>query len=160
TELIDLSLTKSAIQPTHIIWPEAAPPFLLQREPAALDDIAVLTGSNRVLITGAQRGGFNQSGNLEFHNSVYIFGPEVKTLDVYAKFHLVPFGEYVPFAQLLASLGVTQLAGPSGFTPGDGPHAYAIPGAPIVGPLICYEVLFPGAVVGDARPGWFVNLTD
>jgi apolipoprotein N-acyltransferase len=29
-----------------------------------------------------------------------------------------------------------------------------------VGPLICYEILFPGAVVGESRPDWFVNVTD
>ena len=28
-------------------------------------------------------------------------------------------------------------------------------------PLICYEDIFPGAVIGkDGRPGWFVNITD
>jgi apolipoprotein N-acyltransferase len=26
--------------------------------------------------------------------------------------------------------------------------------------LICYEILFPDAVVGTRRPGWFVNVTD
>ena len=26
--------------------------------------------------------------------------------------------------------------------------------------MICYEILFPGQVVGAARPGWFVNVTD
>jgi apolipoprotein N-acyltransferase len=29
-----------------------------------------------------------------------------------------------------------------------------------VGPLICYEIIFPGAVVGTQRPGWIVNVTD
>ena len=35
-----------------------------------------------------------------------------------------------------------------------------VPGAPLAGPLICYEILFPGAVVGRTRPDWFVNVTD
>jgi apolipoprotein N-acyltransferase len=26
--------------------------------------------------------------------------------------------------------------------------------------LICYEILFPGAVIGESRPGWLVNVTD
>jgi apolipoprotein N-acyltransferase len=30
----------------------------------------------------------------------------------------------------------------------------------LAGPLICYEILFPAAVVGRTRPGWFVNVTD
>jgi apolipoprotein N-acyltransferase len=35
-----------------------------------------------------------------------------------------------------------------------------VPGAPDVGPLICYEILFPGAVIGERRPAWLVNVTD
>src|SRR5581483_3573036 len=138
---------------------EAAPPFLLAREPVALDDIAILT-AHRSLITGAQRVAFGPAEKLRFYNSVYLFGHGGKIVGVYDKFHLVPFGEYVPFAGVLAALGVTQLAGTSGFTPGDGPHTYRLPDAPKVGPLVCYEILFPGAVVGEERPAWFVNVTD
>jgi apolipoprotein N-acyltransferase len=35
-----------------------------------------------------------------------------------------------------------------------------LPGAPPVGPLICYEIIFPHAVTARERPGWFVNVTD
>jgi apolipoprotein N-acyltransferase len=85
---------------------------------------------------------------------------------VYDKFHLVPFGEYVPFAGILNQIGITKLtAGQEGFSTGNGPHTYSLPGAPMVTPLICYEVIFPAAVTpnqegGGQRPGWFVNVTD
>src|SRR5262249_44983903 len=42
--LIDLSAAPAAIKPTHIIWPEAAPPFVLARVPEAEREIATLTG--------------------------------------------------------------------------------------------------------------------
>ncbi len=29
-----------------------------------------------------------------------------------------------------------------------------------MGPLICYEILFPGEVTAKDRPQWFVNVTD
>src|SRR4029077_8645982 len=51
-QLITLSNAPAKKRPTHIIWPEAAPPFLLTRAPAALDEIALLTGRDRVLMTG------------------------------------------------------------------------------------------------------------
>jgi apolipoprotein N-acyltransferase len=35
-----------------------------------------------------------------------------------------------------------------------------VPGAPPVGPLICYEVIFPREVTTAPRPAWLVNLTD
>ena len=159
--LIELSNAQSSEgPPTHIIWPEAAPPFLLSREARALDDIAILTQGNRVLMTGAVRGYRDETG-LHFFNSLYIFAHGAGRIGTYDKFHLVPFGEYLPLSDLLNRLGITKLVdSPGGFTPGKGPETFAVPGAPPVGPLICYEILFPNAVVGSTRPGWFVNVTD
>src|SRR6185503_12139416 len=37
--LVDLSLSPSDTQPTHIIWPEAAPPFVFDQVPQALADV-------------------------------------------------------------------------------------------------------------------------
>ncbi|HUO02435.1 MAG TPA: apolipoprotein N-acyltransferase [Rhizomicrobium sp.] len=156
--LVYLSEKPGAV--THIIWPEAAPSFLLDRSPAALDQIALITGSNRTLITGAARAVVS-GGAAHFYNSLYIFGPGGKIEAIYDKFHLVPFGEYVPFAPLLNRIGITKLtAGDTGFSAGDGPHIYAVPNAPDVTPLICYEIIFPGEVTTNHRPGWLVNVTD
>ncbi len=113
-----------------------------------------------MLLTGAVRG-IRAADGLHFFNSLYIFAHGGELIATYDKFHLVPFGEYLPFSDLLTRLGITKLVdSPGGFTPGDGPHTYSVPGAPLVGPLICYEILFPNAVVGAVRPGWFVNVTD
>jgi len=159
--LVDLSIKPTGSSPTIIVWPEAAPPVLLQRSQGALDQIAVLTGPSRVLITGNQRMAVSTAGGRIYYNSLYIFGPHGALLSAYDKFHLVPFGEYLPFEAALRELGITKLVGfPGSFASGDGPHTYPVPGAPDVGPLICYEILFPGAVVGANRPGWIVNVTD
>lgn len=160
-ELVALTSQPARIAPTIIIWPEAAPPFLLTRTPEALDEIAVLTGQHRVLMTGAVRVLAAPDGGYRYFNSFYIFGHGGQLLDAYDKFHLVPFGEYLPFANLLTGLGISKLVdSPGSFTPGDGPQAYSVPGAPDVGPLICYEILFPGEVIGKTRPGWIANVTD
>ena len=81
---------------------------------------------------------------------------------VYDKFHLVPFGEYLPFARLLNRIGITKLTVGAGFSAGRSSACFWLPGAPPVTPLICYEVIFPHAVVDPAepRPGWLVNITD
>jgi apolipoprotein N-acyltransferase len=156
--LIDLSRAPGRV--THIIWPEAAPPFLLDRSPMALDEIARLTAGGQSLMTGSARAE-RSADKLSFYNSLYIFGPGGQPVAVYDKFHLVPFGEYVPFAETLSHLGISKLtAGQEGFSAGDGPHAYHLPGAPDVAPLICYEIIFPGAVTTSVRPGWLVNVTD
>jgi apolipoprotein N-acyltransferase len=156
--LVDLSRQPGAV--THIIWPEAAPSFLLDRSAPALDEISLLTQGGRTLITGAARGVVTGE-SAHFYNSLYIFGPGGKIDAIYDKFHLVPFGEYVPFADLLNRIGITKLTqGDTGFSAGDGPHIYSVPHAPSVTPLICYEIIFPGAVTTNQRPGWLVNVTD
>ena len=160
-ELIDMSRVEHGPPPTHIIWPEAAPPFLLARVPLALADIAELTGERKILMTGAARADEASDGRPLFHNSFYIFGHRGQLLATYDKFHLVPFGEYVPFPDTLHALGIDKLvAQPGSFASGDGLHTYKVPGAPPVGPLICYEILFPAEVTAANRPGWFVNVTD
>jgi apolipoprotein N-acyltransferase len=159
--LLSLSVKPAAPSPTIIVWPEAAPPFLLAREPAALDQIAVLIARGRVLMTGAVRRDRNAAGEPRYYNSFYLFGRGGELLTTHDKFHLVPFGEYLPFERILVRWGIAKLTGISGsFASGDGPQTYDVPGAPGVGPLICYEILFPDAVVGARRPGWFVNVTD
>ncbi len=161
SELIELSRVRRAQQPTHIIWPEAAPPFLLARVPAALEGIARLTRRGEVLMTGAVRGETDSAGRRHFFNSFYIFGDDGRRLATYDKFHLVPFGEYVPFPETLRAFGIDKLVNqPGSFASGDGPHTYAVPGAPDLTPLICYEILFPGEVTPAKRPAWFVNVTD
>ncbi|HVU20143.1 MAG TPA: apolipoprotein N-acyltransferase [Rhizomicrobium sp.] len=158
--LISLSNAPAKQKPTHIIWPEAAPPFILTRSAYALDEIAILTGRDRVLMTGALRA-LRHGDRLDYYNSFYIFGHGGELRDVYDKFHLVPFGEYLPFGDLLKHLGLTKIVGVDGsFSTGDGPHTFDVPGAPQAGPLICYEILFPDEVVGATRPAWFVNVTD
>ena len=79
----------------------------------------------------------------------------------YDKFHLVPFGEYVPFRHILSWARLA--AGASDFQAGPGPVSLALDGLPPFSPLICYEVIFPGAVLAStagARPDWLLNITN
>ncbi|HEX2761547.1 MAG TPA: apolipoprotein N-acyltransferase [Rhizomicrobium sp.] len=162
--LMDLSLrpgSKATGTPTHIIWPEAATGFPVARAPGALEQIALFTARGQTLMTGSDRIEETDSG-LTFYNSLYLFGPGHVPPVVYDKFHLVPFGEYVPFADLLGRIGITKLTAGGGFSSGDKPHVLKVSGAPPVTALICYEVIFPHAVTDPAapRPGWLVNITD
>ena len=135
--------------------------FLGNRAAIDLDQIALFTARGQTLMTGSDR--IDRAGDgLFFYNSLYLFGPGGALPVVYDKFHLVPFGEYVPFAKLLGSLGVTKLTTGGGFSSGDGPKLLAAAGAPPISVLICFEVIFPHAVTDPKaqRPGWFVNITD
>jgi apolipoprotein N-acyltransferase len=77
----------------------------------------------------------------------------------YDKAHLVPFGEFMPLRSIL---GLGSVAGGStDFSTGPGVQTLRLPGLPPVGPLVCYEVIFPGAVTDwSDRPEWLLNLTN
>ena len=149
---------------THLIWPESAFPFFLTREPDALTAIADMLPPNTTLITGAARLAEPAPGRSgkRAYNSVYVIDHTGSILATYDKLHLVPFGEYLPFQELLERVGLTQLTNvPGGFLPGAQRRRIAVPGAPDMLPLICYEAIFPGeAVPQGERPGWLVNLTN
>lgn len=148
---------------THLIWPESPFPFLLTERPSALAAIADLLPSGTTLITGAARAEFPPGGGRPpIYNAVYVIDGSGEILDAYNKVHLVPFGEYIPFAWLLRRLGLRQLITlPGGFTAGAQRQTLTVPGAPPAAPLICYEIIFPGAVLPPGpRPGWLVNVTD
>jgi len=157
--LIDLSARPG--KPSIIIWPEAATGFAVARAPGALDEIGLFTARGQTIITGSDRI-VPEPSHLVAYNSLYLFGPHGALPEVYDKFHLVPFGEYVPFAGSLNHIGIRQLTVGEGFSAGDHPHVMAVAGAPAMTPLICYEVIFPNAVTDPnaARPGWLVNITD
>ena len=96
---------------THLIWPESAFPFFLTREPGALSAIAEMLPSGTVLITGAASLAPRLPGSmaLRAYNSVYEIDHSGTILQSYDKLHLVPFGEFVPFADFFERLGLTQL---------------------------------------------------
>jgi apolipoprotein N-acyltransferase len=149
---------------THLIWPESAFPFFLTREPDALAMIARMLPVGTVLITGAARPVQPAPDRWERHayNSVYVIDHSGSILASYDKLHLVPFGEYLPGEHWLERTGITQLTSiPGGFLPGEQRRRIAIPGAPDMLPLVCYEAIFPGEAVPEGeRPGWLLNLTN
>jgi apolipoprotein N-acyltransferase len=148
---------------THLIWPEAAFPFFLTREPDALAQIAALLKPSTELITGAVRSAANASErNPRAYNSVYVIDSDGSIRSIYDKVHLVPFGEYLPFQRVLERVGLMQLTKVvGGFLSGDRRRAIDVAGAPKMLPLICYEAIFPGAAVPRGeRPGWMVNVTN
>lgn len=156
--------TQSAHDVTHLFWPESAFPFFLERNADALARIAKLIAPTTVLVTGAARYQEPQAGETKprYYNSIRVLGRDGAIVATYDKVHLVPFGEYLPFQHFLESLGLEQLTRVrGGFAVGAKPRALAIPGLPPAAPLICYEAIFPGAVIPDGpRPQWMLNVSN
>lgn len=151
---------------THVIWPESAFPFLLGRTPQALSRIATSLPPDVTLITGAARAGepLPGEGRPPIYNSIQVVSDEGVIVASYDKVHLVPFGEYLPpiLGTLIRAVGLSQFVSvPGGFSAGNTHLPLAIKGLPNAAPLICYEAVFPGAVVPRGpRPAFFLNVTN
>jgi apolipoprotein N-acyltransferase len=141
-----------------VIWPETASPFLLAQDPEARRLAAEALPPDALLLGGTVRVEWRPDGTPErLYNSLVALDPAGQVLAVYDKAHLVPFGEYMPLAGLLP---IRLVTGGMDFSAGPGPVALAPSGLPPFGALICYEVIFPGAVTPTPRPAWLVNITN
>lgn len=135
---------------TLVVWPETASPYALAQDLGARE--AIVAASHPALMT--------LSGTIRFesdtvaHNSLVAVAPDGSLAGFYDKAHLVPYGEYFPsYAHILL--------GEQGFVPGPGIRTLHLAGLPAIGPLICYEAIFPAQVVDEAdRPGLLVNITN
>ena len=157
--LVDLSAAPRPGPIAAVMWPEAATPFLLGRDAAARRQAAAVAPAGGYLITGALRANPPPEPVTNIWNSVEALDPKGDILAVYDKAHLVPFGEYVPFRDVLPLHKIT--AGTIDLSAGSGPRTIALPGLPPFAPLICYEAIFPGAIVDEAmRPDWLLNVTN
>ncbi|MCH9020438.1 MAG: apolipoprotein N-acyltransferase, partial [Proteobacteria bacterium] len=157
-----LRLTASAgfERVTHVIWPETAVPFFLANEPARRRAVAAATPRGGALITGALRTTPEPTSPPKLWNSLHAIDDAGRVVATYDKFHLVPFGEYVPFRRWFPTIAKLTY-GATDFSAGPGPQTLRVPGLPPFSPLICYEAIFAHQVVDSAdRPAFLLNLTN
>ena len=146
-------------RPDLVIWPETALPYLVERQPELIS-----------IITDAAKGaavavGRDRIDGMQGWNTLTVYDASGGELGSYDKHHLVPFGEYIPFGDLMYDLfGVTAFTARTGraFTAGPGPQVLDL--GPLLGkvlPLICYEADFPQDVRGaPIRADWILQVTN
>lgn len=153
-----LSLTATATQtpPDLVVWPETAIPWRLETADPVLRQIAGTAGSVPVVL-GALRSDVDGT-----RNSLAVLDAEGGVRQIYDKHHLVPFGEYIPFAALAGRLGLTGLAANGmGFSAGPGPELIDLGPLGRALPLICYEAVFAhGVARAPERPDFLLQITN
>jgi apolipoprotein N-acyltransferase len=153
-----LALTAEGAGADLTIWPETAVPYMLEYAPSVA---AMITDASqgRPVATGIQR----EDGAL-FFNSMRVLTGTGEELARYDKYHLVPFGEYVPMGDLAYRwFGITAFAAQAGSTYSAGPGPAVLDVGPLgrVLPLICYEAVFPRLVnAAPERADWMLQITN
>ncbi|MCC6142014.1 MAG: apolipoprotein N-acyltransferase [Nitrospira sp.] len=166
-----------------IVWPEAATPFIFEREKDYQLQLIALAGRvNTPILFGSPALRFYPDRRPYLLNSAYLLSGDGTILGRYDKHHLVPFGEYIPLKssllffldKLVEGIGDFE-AGPGGTTLSLTPKATmredgtSVPSRPLkFGIAICYEVIFPDLIrqlanngaeflVTITNDGWFGN---
>ncbi|HSA65771.1 MAG TPA: apolipoprotein N-acyltransferase [Nitrospira sp.] len=156
-----------------VVWPEAATPFIYEREP--LYQLKLVDMANRAsapLLFGSPAVRFDADRKPFLLNSAYLLSPDGELLGRYDKQHLVPFGEYIPLKSSLLFFLEKMVEGIGDFQAGPGPTILSFQlkeseGATVArrvkfGVVICYEVIFPDLVRRMATAGaeFLVTITN
>ncbi len=161
-EHIELSAKDGLDDVDLVIWGETATPYPLDMDKAKLEEITKAIPKNGHLITGLVRYAYNiETGKFSPYNSMFVIDKKGEIKDFYDKYHLVPFGEYIPLKKYLPFNIKKITKGLADFMKGKGRRTLSIAGIPSFSPIICYEVIFPNAVVNEKnKPEWILNLTN
>jgi apolipoprotein N-acyltransferase len=137
-----LELTKEHLGSDLIVWPETAvPAFLHEVRKGLVDPLserARKDGSEIVLGIPVMK----EDGR--YYNGLLAIGD---TEDLYAKRHLVPFGEFMPFKRWVGPIARLFQVPMSDFSAGEDRRPLLKLGPRLAGASICYEDAFPEEVV-------------
>jgi apolipoprotein N-acyltransferase len=151
------TLKAAATHPDLILWPEASTPWAVKGDENARAFVGSLAQRAKAPLVLGSIAVENEGQPAEqWFNAAFVADPLVGVQTTYyAKRHLVPFGEYVPLRPVLGWLRKFVPIGDD-FTPGPdaSPLNVTLPGRSLtVGPLICYEDIFPVLARGSAIAG-------
>ncbi len=164
---ITLSRVSGSKNPQMIIWPETAFPGFWEEERDLREKVLGLAGELKTnLLIGAPA----LEENLRYNCSILV-SPQRGEIKRYRKIHLVPFGEYIPFAKIFQFLRKKFDIGE--YERGEEFSVFTIQCLPCTphtdnrfSVLVCFEDIFPALVrkfvqngaeflVNIAEDGWY-----
>lgn len=138
--------------PDLVVWPESSldlDPFVNEDFGRKLTD--TVTATNAPFMVGATIDAPGR-GTDRLKNTSLFFDPEGRLKDIYAKRHLVPFGERVPARKLLEPILSQLQRVPYDIIPGKDATVFSIPQGRFAS-VICFESTFPELVRSSVLNG-------
>jgi apolipoprotein N-acyltransferase len=158
-EVMDLTVEGMTEQTQMVVWPETTLPFLLDEEKFFPRLLEARLAPLPILMAGSVRRQIGPAGEIAFFNALQVWSGDGQLLDTADKHKLVPFGEFLPFQNLLEWLGFQQLTRQrGGFTAGPPNAEVTGPNGQAFGVMICYEAIFPRRYQADLRA--LINITN
>jgi apolipoprotein N-acyltransferase len=148
-----------------VVWAETAVPAYLMYDRELLGWVkGLVAGQGIFLYTGFPDARLRDDGNYLRYNSSALFAPDGTVQAFYAKHHLLPIGEAMPFQKYLPWLGHIDV-GQAEWSPGDPPQPITVAtgnGEVRFAGLICYESIFWRLSLQAVRRGAeiLINITN
>ncbi|MEX0278324.1 MAG: apolipoprotein N-acyltransferase [Ruegeria sp.] len=152
-----VEFTAAEPRPDLIVWPETSIPAWLSSAQPYLDAVIGAADGTPVVL-GIQRG-----DGPRIYNSMIYLDEDGQQGGLYDKHHLAPFGEYVPFGDLMGQFGIYGMAATAGHGFSAGPGAALLDAGPLgkALPLICYEAVFTQDVLSaPERADFLLQITN
>jgi apolipoprotein N-acyltransferase len=138
-----MSQDAARFRPDLIIWPETALPFYYGHDTSLSNQVDHYVRKARTHFLIGTPAVDTAHDPVRYYNRVMVLDPLALPRGSYDKTHLVPFGEYVPFQDLL--FFIEKLTAEAGnFSRGRPSFIPLAVKDHHTGVLICFEILFPG----------------
>lgn len=138
-----INLASAPGNPNIVVFPETSYPFAIVDN----DNMPIANVLRRNVIIGA-----NYFSDGKLYNSMVVAGTDGEIEKIYSKSHLVPFGEYRPFGDIIPTPGQLEA--------GTGAEIINVDGFSFA-PAICYEIIFSDSLVPDNEtPDAIINITN
>ena len=162
-ELIEISEPQKDDK-TIFIWPEGILPDVSQEELIEFKWLFEDTFSkNHLLFIGINSQKTNKE-KINYFNSLSIYGHDLEILDFYNKINLVPFGEFLPFENILKKFGLSTITNNyQSFSKGQDRKIIEIKRDDFylkILPLICYEIIYSGKIFQNQSFDLMVNISE
>ena len=104
--------------------------------------------------------GTNLIDNEKLYNTLTVFNNNLDPIQIYKKNKLVPFGEYLPFENILSKIGLKKITqGYQPFTNSKEREIIKLKGLSIL-PLICYEIIYSGQIYDSNQFDLIINISE
>ena len=162
-ELIKLS-SPTKIKPTIFLWPEGIISDSYLRDMSTYKDLFLNNfGEHDLIIMGLNSIKTKNDKNL-FFNSMAVFNNQLDLIAKYNKVDLVPFGEFIPFENILSLVGLKTVTNNyQSFSSGETRFPLNIKNSKIdlnLLPLICYEIIYSGKLSKDNNFDYIINISE
>ena len=146
------------------MWPEGIIPDSYLREMKVYKDLfSDKFGADDLIIMGLNSMETKNDKSL-FFNSMAIFNNKLDLIQKYDKVKLVPFGEFIPFENILGLVGFKTITNEyQSFSSANIRKPVNIKNNKIdlnLLPLICYEIIYSGKLSADINFDYIINISE